>query len=257
MGGENDLWTGRVGPDLAPRFRTALALAFAMSFPTLLTWLYFLLLATGGGPANPAQQLAYAAGKCIQFGFPLAFVWLSTGRRPRSQRPHFEGLALALSIGLLVAAAMLALYFAVLRNSSLLAQTPLRVRHKLEELGANSTGGYVALATFIVVGHSLLEEYYWRWFVFGGLRRLLPLVPALALASLAFMAHHVILLSVYLPGKFWTAALPFSLVIAVGGAVWAWIYERAGSLCAPWLSHLLVDAAIFVIGWDLLQRAGG
>ena len=37
MGGEERLLTARVGPDLAPRLGTALALAFAMSFPTLLT----------------------------------------------------------------------------------------------------------------------------------------------------------------------------------------------------------------------------
>ena len=35
----------------------------------------------------------------------------------------------------------------------------------------------------------------------------------------------------------------------------AWLYERGGSVWSPWLSHLLVDAAIFVIGWDLLQRS--
>jgi hypothetical protein len=71
------------------------------------------------------------------------------------------------------------------------------------------------------------------------------------------MAHHVIVLGVYLPGRFVSRALPFSLAIAVGGAVWAWLYGRADSLYPSWLSHLLVDAAIFVIGWDLLQRAGG
>ena len=30
------------------------------------------------------------------------------------------------------------------------------------------------------------------------------------------------------------------------GAAWAWIYHRSGSLLGPWLSHLLIDAGIFV-----------
>jgi membrane protease YdiL (CAAX protease family) len=38
----------------------------------------------------------------------------------------------------------------------------------------------------------------------------------------------------------------------VGGMVWAWLYWRTGSIYAPWLSHLLIDAAIFTAGYDLL-----
>jgi hypothetical protein len=60
---------------------------------------------------------------------------------------------------------------------------------------------------------------------------------------------------VYLPGKVWTGVVPASLAVALGGAMWASIYERGGSLLAPWLSHTIIDAALFVIGWDLLRRA--
>jgi len=41
--------------------------------------------------------------------------------------------------------------------------------------------------------------------------------------------------------------------IAIGGAAWAWLYQRSGSLVGSWLSHMLVDAAIFVIGYDLVR----
>jgi uncharacterized protein len=36
-----------------------------------------------------------------------------------------------------------------------------------------------------------------------------------------------------------------------GGAFWAWLYHRSGNLIAPWLSHALIDAAIFTVGYDL------
>jgi membrane protease YdiL (CAAX protease family) len=108
----------------------------------------------------------------------------------------------------------------------------------------------------VVVIHSLLEEYYWRWFVFGRLRHLLPLAPAVVLSSLAFMAHHVIVLNYYFPGHFFGLVVPLSLGVAIGGGVWALLYERTGSIYSPWLSHLIVDAAIFGIGWDLLGRTG-
>ena len=40
--------------------------------------------------------------------------------------------------------------------------------------------------------------------------------------------------------------------VAVGGGVWCWIYQRSHSLLGPWLSHALIDAAIFVVGYRLI-----
>jgi len=45
-----------------------------------------------------------------------------------------------------------------------------------------------------------------------------------------------------------------SFSVALGGAFWAWLYHRSGSLVGPWLSHLLVDSAIFVIGYDIVRE---
>jgi membrane protease YdiL (CAAX protease family) len=234
------------------RFALLLALLFAMLFPTLAAWSYFLVLAKQDGKVNVWQQAAYVGGKIVQFVFPLVFLGVVERRLPRLSRPRFEGLALGLGFGLLVVALMLGIYFGVLRGSEMLQQTPVRLKQKLHEFNMDTPARYAALASFIVMAHSLLEEYYWRWFVFGQLRRLTTRTSAIALSSLAFMAHHVVVLYVYLPGRFWAAALPFSLAVAVGGAVWAWLYERSGSIWPPWLSHLLIDAGIFAIGWDLL-----
>ncbi len=273
------------------RLLTALALLFAMTFPSVAAWSYFLGLAGSGSRVNPQQQAAYVLGKIIQFSFPLAFlVFLGWRARPRSRkqrtyaehspvrdlppapkdwdvslesgwrdprwlhltRPRSRAWKPALIFGSAVAVLMLAVYFGGLRGSSLLAQTPARLQAKLQEVNMATPASYAFLAVFVVAAHSWLEEYYWRWFVFGGLRQFMPLVPAMIVSSLAFMAHHVIVLYVYLPGRFLGAALPFALAIAVGGAMWAWLYERGGSLAPPWLSHLMVDAAIFAIGWDLL-----
>jgi membrane protease YdiL (CAAX protease family) len=231
-------------------------LAFAMAYPTIIAWFYFVVLAREGGP-NPLQQMTYTAGKAVQFLFPLVLVLTSERRWPSLGRPQPGWLGVGLLFGLAVTGLMLGLYYGLLRGSPELAQTPLRIRHKLAEFGVHTPAGYVLLAAFIVVVHSFLEEYYWRWFVFGRLRARTSLAVALTLSSLAFMAHHVIVLGIFLPGRFGSRVVPFSLGIAMGGAVWAWLYERSESLYPSWVSHLLVDAAIFVPGWDLVQRAGG
>jgi membrane protease YdiL (CAAX protease family) len=225
-----------------------------MLFPTAVAWLYFLVLARGGGQVNPWQQFTYAAGKCVQFAFPVVFLWGFEGRFPRPGRPRFAGLLPGLAFGLAVAALIFALYFGALRHAPLLAETPARVRQKVQEFGITSAASYALFSAFICLAHSLLEEYYWRWFVFGQLRRLVALAPALLLSALAFMAHHVLVLHAFFPGQFLSAVVPLSLAIAAGGVVWAWLYERSGSVWSPWLSHLLVDASIFAIGWEMISQ---
>jgi len=38
---------------------------------------------------------------------------------------------------------------------------------------------------------------------------------------------------------------------------WAWLYLRTGAVYAPWVSHMLIDASLFVVGYDLFfVRAG-
>lgn len=68
------------------------------------------------------------------------------------------------------------------------------------------------------------------------------------------MAHHVIVLSVFFGwGSF--LSLFFSLGVAVGGVAWAWLYHHSRSLFGPWLSHALVDAGIFLVGFEIVKSA--
>ena len=106
---------------------------------------------------------------------------------------------------------------------------------------------YAIMAVFYSAIHSFLEEYYWRWFVFGQLRTWCSPISAAVLSSLAFMPHHVIVLGLYF-GAGSASSILFSLGVAVGGGVWCWIYHRSNSLWGPWLSHAMADAAIGC--WD-------
>jgi membrane protease YdiL (CAAX protease family) len=230
------------------------ALIFAMIFPGLMAWVYFVALARptsgDGGPVLTAFP-AYVMGKIVQFGFPVVWVWIYERQRLRSTVPSFAGLALGIGFGLLVAALVFAAYH-VMARSPILAETPEKIRDKLTVFHADTAARYLLLGVFIAGVHSLMEEYYWRWFVFGELKRRVPVAFAIALSSLAFMAHHVVVLGVYFPQHFFTAALPFALCVAVGGAVWAWLYQRTGTIYSAWISHLLVDAAILAVGYRMV-----
>jgi uncharacterized protein len=226
-------------------------LIVALAYPTVLVWVWFVLL-SGGTDGGAVQQAAYVLGKSAQFVLPVLLLWWFDRRFPRPTRPRFEGLGLGLAFGLATVAGMMALYFVWLKHTSLFDDTPRLVREELTGLGLGSPAGFIIFALFVSLLHSLLEEYYWRWFVFGRLRRHLSFNLACLLSSLGFMAHHVIVMWKYLPGNFWTAVVPLSLCVAVGGAMWAWLYERTKSIYAAWLSHLLVDMGIFAIGYDIL-----
>ena len=221
----------------------------ALVLPTVVTLAYFVLLA---GQASTLQQAAYGGGKAVQFALPAICTALVLRERIRAALPDRRGLLMGLCFGLPVATVMLGLYHMWLKPAGLLASAGNAVSQKVLDLGMNTPWRFAAMGLFYASCHSLLEEYYWRWFVFSQLRRRQTLPTAILISSCGFMAHHVIVLGTFFG---WTNPMTylFSLAVAAGGAAWAWIYERSGSLYGPWLSHLLVDAAIFLIGYDLVR----
>jgi membrane protease YdiL (CAAX protease family) len=230
-------------------------LAVAMLLPTAAAAVAFIGFSAGDvsdPQANPLLQIGYATCKVVQFSLPV--VWLAIVDRAalRPRRPSARGLLTGVLFGIAVASLVFALYFGFLAGSPMFDGVGGRVRAKAAEFGAATPVGFLVLAAFLSIIHSALEEYYWRWFVYGRLRRHVPQVTGLALAGLAFMSHHIVIIGVYFPQYVWSAVLPFSLGVAGGGIVWAWLYERTGSLLGPWVSHMIVDAAVMIVGFDLV-----
>jgi membrane protease YdiL (CAAX protease family) len=223
------------------------AVVFGLVFPSVLTFGYFVAL---GGQPRALVQAFYAAGKLVQFGLPLAFTLATAGRLPRPSWPGWRGALAGLAFGLAVLVGALALHRGVLVPRGLYGAAAEAVRAKVTSFGLTTAARFAGAGVFYSVVHSAAEEYYWRWFVFGALRRVGGPALAIAGSSLGFMAHHVIILATFLGwASPWTYA--GSAAVAVGGAYWAWLYQRSGSLLGPWLGHLLVDAAIFKVGFDL------
>jgi membrane protease YdiL (CAAX protease family) len=239
------------------------ALGVALTLPMLMSYLYFVLVAPPTSASeppetNPWMQGLYALAKVVQFSWPIVWLALADRRRLRPRWPGWRGTGLGLAFGAVVGVSICALFWALLDLSPspsislAINEMSEKVRRKMAESGLSRPLTYVAFGAFLCLGHSLLEEWYWRWFVHGELRRLLPWAAAVTVSSLGFMAHHVVLLAVYFPGRFFTMAVPLSLCIAVGGAFWAFLYDRTGSLVGPWLSHALVDSALIAVGYRLL-----
>lgn len=240
----------------------AAVLVLALTFPTLITWLYFIVFA-----GDSRVQLVYSVGKVLQFVLPLAWVWgierrrrgatrldgrATTSPTPATRRASaFTGAGL----GLVIVAALFGLYAGFFRSHPVMAGMPETVRGKLADAGIATPSGFLVLATFYSLIHSALEEYYWRWFVFGRLRVVVPVAAAIVISSLGFMAHHTLVVGIYFDGLSAMTIL-LSAAVAIGGAIWAWLYQRTGSLVGAWICHAMVDVGIMAVGYDLVFRLG-
>ncbi len=226
-----------------------LVIFFALTFPTLITWIYFVALRTS---APRVQQTAYAVSKAIQFALPVIWVFATRRKDFRWVWPRARGFWIGLGFGLFIGVVMGLLYVFGLKPAGFFTGPAEQVRAKVTGMGLDSPAKYAAVGFFYALCHSLLEEYYWRWFVFRELRSVSSLPTAILVSSVGFMSHHVLVLATFF-GWSSPATWLFSCCVAIGGAVWAWLYERSQSLVGPWASHCLVDAAIFLIGYDLVS----
>jgi membrane protease YdiL (CAAX protease family) len=226
-----------------------IVLGIACVLPSVVTMAYYVIAPQSG--ASPAVvQGVYTVAKAVQFALPIVWV-VAVCREPIGwPRWNSRGVGVGLAFGALFGVAIWIGHELLSSHTAFFADVPQRVREKVEDVGLAGPLKFVAVGVFYTLLHSLLEEYYWRWFVFGRMRNLMPLAPAIIVSSAAFMAHHVLLLGLFFGGASPLTWL-FSLSVMTGGAFWAWLYNRSGNLVAPWLSHALIDAAIFVVGYEL------
>ncbi len=177
---------------------------------------------------------------CICFILQERFPWLEIPA-PKYRR----ALTLGLLSGVVIAAVMLGSMKTPLRH---VAESGLvNIRAKTAELGIMQY--YSIYALLISVVNSLVEEYYWRWFLYGRLRGLVKVHWAHILAGLAFASHHTVV-TMHCFGVGW--GLAFGACVGVGGIIWSMMYEMHKTILGAWVSHLIVDLALFSIGHMLL-----
>ncbi|MBN2545936.1 MAG: CPBP family intramembrane metalloprotease [Spirochaetes bacterium] len=123
------------------------------------------------------------------------------------------------------------------------------VMNKMKSFDLNNPFLFVLFGVYIFLLNSLIEEYYWRYFIFKGLMLKLNTVISALISSIAFTLHHTMILSNYFPLHL-NAFLSFLTFFA--GFVWCLIFYRTNSIIGPWVSHIIVDIVIVVFGYKLL-----
>lgn len=237
----------------SPKFYWPMLL-LGLFLPTVVTWIYFVAL--HGTPAM-VQQSAYGVLKVAQFLLPLLAVGWLARRELGTVRWGGTGWRVAIGFGLFVAAGMLVVYRLLLAETELGDQLQAMIVEKVRSMGLATPIRFMFISIFYAVVHSGLEEYYWRWFVFRWLRLRCSVMWANLVSSLGFGLHHILLLGFFLGFGHWeTWAL--SGAVSIGGMFWAWLYHRSSDAIGPiWLSHAIVDAGIFGLGFWLIRSELG
>jgi len=218
-----------------------------MLLPFLASLLYYVLLA-----GHPVAMAIYTATKVFTIVWPIIAVvmieqdpiWLGAVK----VRKHVASLPMGLVTGLLIAGVIIGGYGWTSLGDYVDGFTG-EITLKVEQMGIGDPVRYIVFCTFLAGLHSLIEEFFWRWYVFGRLVRVMPAGWAGLLASLAFAGHHYVVLGCYFSP---TGTLVFGTGVGIGGALWCWMLRRQKTLLGCWLSHALVDVAVFAVGYRIV-----
>jgi len=229
-----------------PRRLSLLALLLLLPAPTLGTAsaLFF-------WPDTALGKAIFAGTKLWIVVMPVLWMLL-VDRQPVSWSPARKGgFGVAALSGIGIGLVILGAYSVFLRTGLI---EPGMVAERASKTGLDRLPAYLGGAVYWITLNSLMEEYVWRWFVFRKFEDLRPGALAVVATSLAFTAHHVVALAAQFH---WPLVLLGSMGVFIGGLTWSGLYLRYRSVWPCYLSHALVDAPIFWIGYDLIFRRAG
>ena len=224
----------------APSRRSALLwLLLLVPLPSLGSWVGLHV-----APGEAWAKAVFFASKVLTALGPVAWLLLVARQRPTIPRWSNRGMLAAHLTGAVIFVGIAVAWYAYARH----VVDATQMRSMMREAGLTTVGLYLLGALYWCTVNSLFEEYFWRWWVYGRLNRLVPGVAAVVLAGLLFTVHHVIALDAYLtPGLNALA----STGVFIGGVTWSWLYHRYGNLYAAYISHVYADLIIFWIGYQI------
>lgn len=160
-------------------------------------------------------------------------------------RARKQGLLTALGLGLGVYGVILGAYFLI---SGLGWYDFSGIVEQLSANAGVNRGNFLAVSLYISFVNSLLEEYFFRGFLFGELKPLSPAVRWGVCCGL-FALYHVAMMT----GWFSPALFALAMAgLAAGAAIFHWLNLRYDTLLVSWLVHMFANFAINTVGFLLM-----
>lgn len=154
-----------------------------------------------------------------------------------------KGIIHAVLIGLGVYAFILACYFTIGTFFDFSKVTGALNKN----VGVNKDN-FVFVAIYISFANSLLEEFFFRGFVFMNLRRLVNRKSAYLVSSIAFAVYHVAMMVGWF--SIWLFLLLLAALI-VAGIIFDWLNEKQENIYTSWFVHMFANFSINTVGFIL------
>jgi membrane protease YdiL (CAAX protease family) len=153
-----------------------------------------------------------------------------------SRKQIIGSIALGLSIYMLIMGA----YF-ILTTYIDLSQIR-KILYASRDINRNN---FFFVAVYISILNSLLEEFFFRGFLFLSLNKVSTRAVAYLISALAFAAYHIGIMVDWRNGT-----ISFLAIIALltGGLVFNYLNEKNKNIYSSWLVHISVNLALNTIG---------
>lgn len=206
-----------------------------------------ILMSLVDGFINPGYGVKSAIKIILFFLVPIISAgWVGIKGFKDLLRPTgSRAMSRTLVLGLGVYAGILAAYF-ILRPYIDLETIRLALA---EDLGVNRDN-FILVALYISFMNSLLEEFFFRGYLFLGLLQRTGRIPAYSISAFLFAAYHVAIIGS------WFSPLIFLLAMAglfIGGLIFNYLNERNGNIINSWVVHLMANLAINTVGLIMFE----
>ncbi|USK34895.1 CPBP family intramembrane metalloprotease [Bacillus sp. F19] len=115
----------------------------------------------------------------------------------------------------------------------------------------NFTGGHhILLILILLIVNPLLEEFYWREFMYAKLNQKMGIFNTLLITSFFYSLYHMLsLISLFK----WPINLLGVIPVFLAGMVWGYVRHKFQTLIPAVLCHMLADLGIILVYFKFLH----
>lgn len=188
------------------------------------------------------SRLAYGLSKLLFVAIPIIYwgIYRATPKTPQSPMRGFS-----LVSGLVFALVIFGMLYTFIEDIRPFGE---KIYQTLSNIGL--TKNFLLYSLGIIIFNTLLEELYWRYSIFGGLKKFFSVNKAMLIGSLGFAAMHFIYFVSFFE-SIWIVML-LTTISFLFGMFWAWLYHKTNSVFWVWINHLLVNIPLFYIEYLII-----
>ncbi|GAA0488063.1 hypothetical protein GCM10008986_12050 [Salinibacillus aidingensis] len=109
---------------------------------------------------------------------------------------------------------------------------------------------YIFVAIYITFGNSLLEEFFFRGFIFLKLYQANYKTFAYLFSSSLFAIYHMAIFATWF--NIWLILLAIVGLFTIG-IIFCWLNTKSNNFLNSWILHILADIAVVSLGFYLFQ----